>query len=202
MNLGEHIYKHRTQKALSQTQLAEALGVSRQSISKWENNSAVPELDKLIKMGEIFEISLDELVFDRIPTPKKEQPSPPSIPTLSFPPMRVAIGLILLLVGMIFFLLSIFWGDLLYFGEEFGELSSLVILLISIAMIATYNLKVLTICAVGYTIYSIIWYRYIETTSMTNYLFTCIMSVVIVVWFLTLGSHANKTRKDGAENEH
>ena len=108
MNLGEHIYKHRTRKALSQTQLSEALGVSRQSISKWENNSAVPELDKLVKMCEIFEISLDELVFDRTPTPQKEQPDPVNIPAISFPPMRVVIGLILLLVGMIFFLFSIY----------------------------------------------------------------------------------------------
>ncbi len=38
------------------------LDVSRQSISKWENNSAVPELDKLVKLSEIFEISLDMLV--------------------------------------------------------------------------------------------------------------------------------------------
>ena len=36
--------------------------VSRQSISKWENNSAVPELEKIIKLSEIFEVSLDELV--------------------------------------------------------------------------------------------------------------------------------------------
>ena len=38
------------------------LDVSRQSISKWENNLAVPELDKLVKLSEIFEISLDMLV--------------------------------------------------------------------------------------------------------------------------------------------
>ncbi len=62
MNLGENIYKHRTEKNMSQGDFADALEVSRQSVSKWENNSAVPELDKLVKMAEIFEISLNELV--------------------------------------------------------------------------------------------------------------------------------------------
>lgn len=62
MTLGERIYKLRTEKEMSQGDLAEALDVSRQSISKWETNGSVPELDKLVKLSEIFGISLDELV--------------------------------------------------------------------------------------------------------------------------------------------
>ena len=62
MNLGDSIYKYRTQRNMSQGDLADALEVSRQSVSKWENNNAVPELEKLIKMSELFGISLDELV--------------------------------------------------------------------------------------------------------------------------------------------
>ncbi len=61
MNLGERIYELRNEKNLSQGDLADRLDVSRQSISKWENNMAVPDLDKLIKLCDVFEISLDEL---------------------------------------------------------------------------------------------------------------------------------------------
>ena len=61
MSLGETIYRLRTEKSLSQGDLAEMLDVSRQSISKWENNSAVPDLDKLLKLSELFELTLDEL---------------------------------------------------------------------------------------------------------------------------------------------
>ena len=43
MNIGENIYKYRTANNMSQTDLANALEVSRQSVSKWENNSAVPD---------------------------------------------------------------------------------------------------------------------------------------------------------------
>lgn len=62
MNLGERIYELRSRAGLSQGELADSLGVSRQAVSKWENNSAVPELDKLLKMSELFGISLDGLV--------------------------------------------------------------------------------------------------------------------------------------------
>ena len=62
MNLGERIYKLRSERNLSQDDLAEILDVSRQTISKWENNNAVPELSKLIKMSELFQVSLDDLV--------------------------------------------------------------------------------------------------------------------------------------------
>lgn len=62
MSLGERIYKLRTEKNLSQDALAEMLEVSRQSVSKWENNNTVPDLEKLLKLSEIFGISLDELM--------------------------------------------------------------------------------------------------------------------------------------------
>ena len=62
MTLGERIYNLRTEKEMSQEDLAVALEVSRQSISKWETNGSVPALDKLVKLSEIFGVSLDELV--------------------------------------------------------------------------------------------------------------------------------------------
>ena len=70
-NLGEQIYKYRTARGLSQLELAEALDVSRQSISKWETNVAVPELAKLVKMADLFGVTLDELILDK----KAEMPA-------------------------------------------------------------------------------------------------------------------------------
>lgn len=62
MSLGTNIYRLRTGRNLSQGDLAEALGVSRQSISKWETDSAVPDLDKLLALSDLFGVSLDTLV--------------------------------------------------------------------------------------------------------------------------------------------
>lgn len=62
MTLGERLYELRTQKGLSQLELAEALGVSRQSVSKWETDAAVPEIDKLISISRYFDISVGSLL--------------------------------------------------------------------------------------------------------------------------------------------
>lgn len=51
MELSQKIYELRTGSGLSQLNLAEKLGVSRQSVSKWETGQAVPDLDKLIPAG-------------------------------------------------------------------------------------------------------------------------------------------------------
>lgn len=74
MNLGENIYRLRTERNLSQGDFADALEVSRQSVSKWENNSAVPELEKLMKMAQLFGITLDELVQGRQDAPPASAP--------------------------------------------------------------------------------------------------------------------------------
>ena len=78
MSLGENIYKLRTGKRMSQEDFAAAMEVSRQSVSKWENNMAVPELEKLIKMANLFEVSLDELVGNAPGQPKPVTPSAPT----------------------------------------------------------------------------------------------------------------------------
>lgn len=54
----------RKENAMSQETLSEKLFVSRQTISKWETGETTPDLDNLIKLASLFNISLDELVFD------------------------------------------------------------------------------------------------------------------------------------------
>lgn len=66
MTLGEKIAKQRKELNYTQEQLAEILGVSRQSISKWESDIAYPETEKLIKMGKLFDCSMDYLLKDEI----------------------------------------------------------------------------------------------------------------------------------------
>ena len=62
MTLAERILELRTRQKLSQGDLAERLEVSRQSVSKWETGQSVPELDKLIKLADLFGVSVDQLV--------------------------------------------------------------------------------------------------------------------------------------------
>lgn len=60
--LSERIYKLRRENGLSQEQLAEKIGVSRQAISKWESGTSTPELEKLLALSECFQVTLDELI--------------------------------------------------------------------------------------------------------------------------------------------
>ena len=66
MILADKIIVLRKQQGWSQEQLAEQLGVSRQSVSKWESGLSIPDLDKIIKMSGIFGVSTDYLIKDEI----------------------------------------------------------------------------------------------------------------------------------------
>ena len=60
--MGEHIQMLRKNAGLSQEELGEKLGVARQSVSKWESDATIPELDKLIAMSKLFGVSLGTLL--------------------------------------------------------------------------------------------------------------------------------------------
>ena len=66
MTIGQKIIQLRNAADVSQEQLAETLGVSRQSVSKWEMDQALPQIDKVIQLAEIFSVSTDELLLDKI----------------------------------------------------------------------------------------------------------------------------------------
>ena len=70
MTLGEKINILRRQKGWSQEELAEKLGISRQSVSKWEGENSIPDLDKLVKISELFEVSTDCLLKENFDLPE------------------------------------------------------------------------------------------------------------------------------------
>ncbi len=71
MEFNNKLYELRKQKGFSQEELANRLNVSRQTVSKWEVGESTPDMEKLVAMSDLFEISLDELVLD-----KKEEKKP------------------------------------------------------------------------------------------------------------------------------
>lgn len=65
MNLGNHLVQARKKAGLSQEAVAEKLGVSRQTISKWETDETVPDIYQSKKLAKLYHLSLDELIeFD------------------------------------------------------------------------------------------------------------------------------------------
>ena len=65
LSIGRKILEYRMKNRFSQEILAEKLGVSRQSVSKWELGMALPEVDKIIAMSKLFSVSTDDLLSVR-----------------------------------------------------------------------------------------------------------------------------------------
>ncbi|MDO5411832.1 MAG: helix-turn-helix transcriptional regulator [Lachnospiraceae bacterium] len=64
MTLGDKLSKLRKENNYTQEQLADILGVSRQAVSKWESDTTYPETEKLLKLGELYQCSMDYLLKD------------------------------------------------------------------------------------------------------------------------------------------
>lgn len=117
MALSETIYRLRTEHGLSQGDLAAELDVSRQSISKWETGSSVPELDKLVAMSRLFGVTLDELVLGGVQSDGAESVKAPELETRPVERGRsltqTIVGAVLLAVGALAFLLVTLLGGVL-----------------------------------------------------------------------------------------
>ena len=62
MNLGNSLFHARKRRGLSQEDVAEKLGVSRQTISKWEKNYSVPDAEVLVKLADVLEVQTSQLL--------------------------------------------------------------------------------------------------------------------------------------------
>lgn len=117
MSLGKNISRLRAEQELSQDDLAAALGVSRQSVSKWETDNSVPELDKLVKLSELFGVSLDELVLDRPAgpdiAPGTAPAAEPTAPARPLSRLQKLVGVLLFFFGGIVILLLTGMGSFL-----------------------------------------------------------------------------------------
>lgn len=103
MTLGQKIYKLRTERKWSQEKLAEAVGVSRQAVSKWELGEAVPDVSNIISLSRIFNVSNDYLLID-------EENNPSVKPSIKLNPKKIALVLfVLLIVTLPTYLFSIFY---------------------------------------------------------------------------------------------
>ena len=78
IKLADRLVELRKEHKLSQEALAEKLGLSRQSISKWERAEASPDTDNLIALAEVYGITLDELLGNNEPKKRKQETQPQS----------------------------------------------------------------------------------------------------------------------------
>lgn len=141
MDLSNRITQLRKQEGFSQENLGEKLNVSRQAVSKWESGQSTPDLDYIIKMCEIFNVSADYLILGKEPLLEQQTtgtnkdiqvnvaPAPVNLVSSLNKPFWL--GIVLLLLGgigvLVFLVLSIInpWGTLIgkyYFEGLLGYL--------------------------------------------------------------------------------
>ncbi len=73
MEFNNKLYELRKKRGYSQEELANRLNVSRQTVSKWEVGESTPDMEKLVAISDLFEVSLDELVKDKVPEQAQPQ---------------------------------------------------------------------------------------------------------------------------------
>ncbi len=100
--LSDNIRKYRKANNLSQDELAEKLGITRQSVSLWETGQTQPSLDSIVALARIFHISTDVLLTDQDPVPSVESTdSTPAVPPKAKTPMSNIIGICLLVAAVL-----------------------------------------------------------------------------------------------------
>jgi transcriptional regulator with XRE-family HTH domain len=128
MTAGERIYKCRKAKKLSQEYVATILGVSRQAVSKWENDLSVPDTLNYINLAKIFGVSVEYLAFGEGDGPSGEKISvlteelvpqkeadEPEEEEKEKPVIMIFIGLLLFCIGVVVILFSIFLLESFFF---------------------------------------------------------------------------------------
>lgn len=140
MSFSENLVNLRKERKMSQEQLADMLDVTRQTVYKWESEQSYPEMNKLIEICEIFNVSLDDIVKNTINTDeriKKAADKEEYLANSKKNTIQTGIGVVIILLGV-----SLFLSILGYSKEDLSIGIGVAILLVFIA------------CAVGLFIYS------------------------------------------------
>ncbi len=109
MTIGQRISDLRRKYSYSQEYVAEKIGVSRQAVSKWEQDQAAPDTYNLIALAELFHVTVEYLAVGKTDEPPPEEKSRPA--TQSEMPMEKIVGVILLGVGLLSLILGMLFSE-------------------------------------------------------------------------------------------
>lgn len=186
MSIGNNIYKLRTAKNLSQGELADQLDVSRQSVSKWETDAAVPDLDKLMKLCDVFEVSLDEITGREIR--KQEHNEIIKYETKSSSAQKI--------IGYILFTFSLLLGViLLIFGHN--PVDYIILLPVALSIMVC---GLLCLFAGNKAFYWCMWAIFAPITVLTPQLVgfpvLSVLTIILIIVFVIMFFVANAVFKD------
>lgn len=228
MTIGEKITALRAANNMSQGDLAEKLNVSRQSISKWETNTSIPELDKLIQLSDLFHISIDELVRDNDVPPAPEEPSegaatttgttPANEPPSPSPQIIVqrsvstqkVVGFILLGIGLLCCVLALLFGSGLAVIGGYVVLCSILCLMLKryagliIGWVSLFVFILISPYIIGINLFSIFHSDFYMTEFTINKVFPiAVWTLFVLLMFFSYRAfrrHTKSSMKDANNN--
>lgn len=154
MKLAEKIYELRKANGMSQEQLAEKLNVSRQSISKWESGDSSPEIERVVELSNVFNVStdyllksseVDEMNIRTERLEKQQEDLQVEVQKVNIRSLRlISSGFVYVIALAIFFFLQLPLPYLTYYGDGFFTrmIQFLIILLIATAIVIQINMKI------------------------------------------------------------
>lgn len=142
MSLGENLQFLRKRDNITQEQLAEALEVSRQSVSKWESDTSYPEMDKLLQLADFFHCSLDDMVKQDVSSQYVEDKSHyDSFYDKFSKQITLGVGLILMGITTMLFLIAVLPEKPGFDMESLSAIIFFIFLAIAIAIFVVAGLQ-------------------------------------------------------------
>lgn len=206
-NLGDRIYELRTSREMSQGDLAEKLDVSRQTISKWENNMSVPELDKILALSDIFGVTVDYIVKGEgeMPLPiannfaesdYEADAEPVKVRMITVNPTEKYISGISIALGLIKLAITLFnvISNVGAFHNSLNAISALISVLVSVTLLSRKE-KFISAAFVINAVYSVVNSLMNDGTHDVLYKSASVLSILFVV--LTAVGYITANKKNG-----
>lgn len=183
MTLGEKLQKLRKARGWTQEELAEKVGVSRQSLSKWESDSALPDTANVIVLADLFGVTTDYLLREAshsdTPTPIDASSAPAVVqliqPQKKAPPGALLTGYILLALGLTVFLGLVLLSNIFPVSVARGDgyVSGVNGFLLAYNLRNVYHLSLLSI----------------------------LIGIIVIIVYLTLGRWVNRCKTPDSSND-
>ena len=181
--IGTRIAKLRNQFSYSQEYVAEKIGVSRQAVSKWEQNQSSPDTENLIAISKLFNVSVEYLAIGKIKEQKIEKPQTNST--------KKTVGYILLSTGLLSLLLGVIIDFVLVIVSAYFIFSGLVCLLAKkhFLLIMFFALALVTLIASIFTSHSLVQF------TIGAILFYSSLAVIIITASIALIKFIKKKKQ-------
>lgn len=202
MTIGMRISTLRRERGYSQEYLAERLGVSRQAVSKWEQDQSSPDTNNLIALAELLGVSVEYLATGK----REETPSMPAVPQSTLT-VRKVIGLILIGVGLLSLVLGVLLTPILLMLAAYFLITGVLCLTVHrcFGLILGWTLYIVTLLPIsmttgirlGVVFLGAFWYEFFDVRIASVFVMVMWAWLIVLITVTVVRIAKWKSRKEG-----